>query len=90
MGGNWLRFFDESFGAARMTALRSPDQVMRLARMGASHPTRLSFMRVLLRGLARRLDGGPPLWEVDERWCRPRGLPRAGAGADLQPRRLRP
>ncbi|MCU4653407.1 hypothetical protein N8I71_11220 [Roseibacterium sp. SDUM158016] len=49
-----------------MTALRSPDTVMRLARMGASHPTRLSFMRVLLRGLA---DGGwtadRPLWEVD-------------------------
>lgn len=42
-----------------MSDLRDPDQVMRLARMGASHPTRLSFMRVLLRGLRR---GG---WNVD-------------------------
>jgi len=32
-----------------MTALRPPDQVMRLARLGAFHQTRLSFMRVLLR-----------------------------------------
>jgi len=32
--------------------LRAPDQVMRLARMGASFPTRLSFMRVLLRRLS--------------------------------------
>jgi hypothetical protein len=36
-----------------MSELRDPDQVMRLVRMGASHPTRLSFMRVLLRGLRR-------------------------------------
>jgi hypothetical protein len=36
-----------------MSAPRDPDQVMRLSRMGASHPTRLSFMRVLLRGLRR-------------------------------------
>jgi hypothetical protein len=46
--------------------LRDPDQVMRLARMGASHPTRLSFMRVLLRGLRRggwRIDRTE--WEVD-------------------------
>ncbi len=49
-----------------MSALRPPDQVMRLARLGAAHQTRLSFMRVLLRGLRR---GGwqvaRPLWEVD-------------------------
>jgi hypothetical protein len=42
-----------------LSELRDPDQVMRLARMGASHPTRLSFMRVLLRGLRR---GG---WKID-------------------------
>ncbi len=42
-----------------MSEMRDPDQVMRLARMGASHPTRLSFMRVLLRGLRR---GG---WTID-------------------------
>ena len=33
-------------------ALRSPEQVMRLARMGASHPTRLSFTRQLIRRMA--------------------------------------
>ena len=32
--------------------LRSPDGVMRLARMGASHPTRLSFTRQLIRRMA--------------------------------------
>lgn len=32
--------------------LRPPSQVMRLARLGAFHQTRLSFMRVLLRRLA--------------------------------------
>jgi hypothetical protein len=49
-------------------ALRPPDQVMRLARLGAFHQTRLSFMRALLRGLKRdgwRFDR--PLWRVDER-----------------------
>ncbi|MFZ8959418.1 MAG: hypothetical protein ACO2ZI_06850, partial [Paracoccaceae bacterium] len=30
-------------------ALRMPDTVMRLARMGSAHPTRLSFLRILLR-----------------------------------------
>jgi hypothetical protein len=34
-------------------ALRDPAQVMRLARMGSMHQCRLSFMRVLLRRLAR-------------------------------------
>ncbi len=33
--------------------LRPPDHVMRLARMGAFHQSRLSFMRVLLRRLKR-------------------------------------
>ncbi len=32
--------------------LRPPEQVMRLARMGAMHQSRLSFMRVLLRRMA--------------------------------------
>ncbi len=34
-------------------ALRPPETVMRLARMGAMHATRLSFLRVLLRRVAR-------------------------------------
>ncbi len=32
-----------------MASLRSPEQVMRLSRMGSFHQSRLSFMRVLLR-----------------------------------------
>lgn len=49
-------------------ALRPPGQVMRLARMGSSHACRLSFMRVLLRRLARenwRFDR--PAWNIDAR-----------------------
>ena len=47
---------------------RSPDQVMRLARMGCSHPTRLSFLRQLLRRM--RAEGwrfDRPVWEMDAR-----------------------
>ncbi|TNF60388.1 MAG: hypothetical protein EP307_08725 [Rhodobacteraceae bacterium] len=46
--------------------LRPPGQVMRLARMGAFFPTRLSFLRVLTRRLSQ--DGARvtrPLWEID-------------------------
>jgi len=48
-------------------ALRDPDEVMRLSRMGSAHPMRLSFLRVLLRRVERegwRFDR--PLWEVDD------------------------
>jgi hypothetical protein len=47
-------------------ALRPPSQVMRLARMGAMFPTRLSFLRVLTRRLGAegaRLDR--PVWQID-------------------------
>lgn len=51
-----------------MDALRAPDQVLRLARMGSFHQTRLSFMRVLLRHLARRnWQIERRLWEIDAR-----------------------
>ncbi len=46
--------------------LRPPSKVMRLSRMGASFPTRLSFLRTLLRFL--RDDGAQvtrPVWNVD-------------------------
>jgi hypothetical protein len=46
--------------------LRPPSQVMRLARMGAFHASRLSFMRVLLRRIKRegwRFDR--PVWRID-------------------------
>ena len=46
--------------------MRPPDQVMRLARLGSFHPTRLSFMRQLLRRFARedwRVER--TLWNID-------------------------
>ncbi|MCV0424810.1 MAG: hypothetical protein K5905_05025 [Roseibium sp.] len=47
---------------------RSPAEVMRLTRMGSAHPTRLSFLRVLLR---RIQDEGwqftRPVWDLDDR-----------------------
>ena len=50
----------------REVAPRSPQEVMRLARLGSSHPNRLSFMRILLRRAARenwttRLT----IWDLD-------------------------
>ena len=33
--------------------LRPPEEVMRLERLGSSFPTRISFMRSLLRRIAR-------------------------------------
>ena len=49
-------------------ALRSPDTVMRLERLGAFHQTRLSFMRALLRRLKRdRWRFDRTLWSVDDR-----------------------
>lgn len=49
-------------------ALRDPDVVMRLSRMGSAHPMRLSFLRVLLRRL--KTEGwhfDRPLWDVDDK-----------------------
>ncbi|MEZ5784442.1 MAG: DUF3726 domain-containing protein [Rhizobiaceae bacterium] len=48
--------------------LRAPDTVMRLARLGSIHQTRLSFMRVLLRRLAReKWAFARPVWNIDAR-----------------------
>ncbi len=45
---------------------RPPAQVMRLARMGAAHPTRLSFLRVLLRLMAAEdWQFDRPVWQID-------------------------
>ena len=58
----------ERSALAEQVAPRDPDVVMRLSRMGSAHPTRLSFLRVLLRRLVAegwRFDR--PLWEVDYR-----------------------
>lgn len=46
---------------------RPPSDVMRLARMGAAHPTRLSFLRILLRRMvAERWRFDRPVWEMDD------------------------
>ena len=53
---------------AQTPALRDPDRVMRLSRMGSAHPMRLSFLRVLLRRIQQ--EGwcfDRPVWEVDNR-----------------------
>lgn len=45
---------------------RSPAVVMRLARMGCAHPTRLSFLRVLLRRVKREgWTFDRPVWDVN-------------------------
>ncbi|WP_299295183.1 hypothetical protein [uncultured Tateyamaria sp.] len=50
------------------TALRSPDLVMRLARMGSFHQCRLSFMRTLLRKLSREAwTFERPVFDLDVR-----------------------
>ena len=49
-------------------ALRDPDLVMRLSRMGSAHPMRLSFLRVMLRRVVR--EGWRfyrPIWDIDDR-----------------------
>lgn len=47
--------------------LRSRDQVMRLARMGAAFPTRLSFMRVLMRRLNAEKSGVTrAIWQISK------------------------
>ena len=49
-------------------ALRSPETVMRLSRMGSFHPMRLSFMRILLRRIkAEGWAVSRPVWEIDAR-----------------------
>jgi hypothetical protein len=45
---------------------RPPETVMRLARMGSFHQTRLSFMRTLLRRLKKeQWTFSKPVWEID-------------------------
>ena len=46
--------------------LRPPEQVMRLSRMGASFPTRLSFLPTLLRTLRdQQVTVTRPVWQMD-------------------------
>lgn len=51
----------------KLEALRSPDQVMRLNRLGSFHQCRLSFMRILLRHLAaEQWTFSQHCFEIDE------------------------
>ena len=50
-----------------LSNMRPPDVVMRLARMGAAFPTRLSFMRSLVRRMGREhWQFERVVWEMDE------------------------
>lgn len=45
---------------------RDPETVMRLDRMGSAHPSRLSFLRILLRRIqAEGWQFSRPVWDVD-------------------------
>ncbi len=47
---------------------RAPDQVMRLARMGSAHPTRLSFLRQMLRRMqSENWHFDRPVWQINDK-----------------------
>jgi len=57
----------DHFDAPAQMPLRPPAQVMRLSRMGSMFPTRLSFLRTLIRRLAaERAQVTRPVWEMCE------------------------
>jgi hypothetical protein len=52
---------------APQKALRPPSSVMRLRRMGAMFPTRLSFLRTLMRDLsANNVQVERRVWRMDD------------------------
>ena len=56
----------KDFDAPPQVPLRKPDDVMRLARMGSMFPTRLSFLRSLMRRLAAdNVTVSRPVWMMD-------------------------
>ena len=56
----------KDFAPPPQVSLRAPDKVMRLRRMGAAFPTRLSFLRTLMRALAtENVKVARPVWEID-------------------------
>ncbi len=57
----------DDFKAPPQVPLRPPEEVMRLRRMGASFPTRLSFLRSLTRRLsAEQVQVKRPVWEMSK------------------------
>jgi hypothetical protein len=62
------RMFRSAAAPADPAPMRPPSTVMKLARLGSFHQTRLSFMRVLLRRLARECwTFDRPVWDLDAR-----------------------
>ena len=56
----------KDFAPPAQMPLRPPSTVMRLRRMGAAFPTRLSFLRTLTRALAAdNVEVVRPVWEMD-------------------------
>jgi len=56
----------DNIAALPCAALRPPEVVMRLQRMGSFYPTRLSFMRTMIRKLVScGSTVTRPLWEID-------------------------
>ena len=65
-GRQGQRDVTEAGKPANTSGLRPPDEVMCLPRMGSAHPTRLSFMRQLIRNLqAGRVKVERELWRMD-------------------------
>lgn len=57
----------KDFASIPQVPLRDPEQVMRLTRMGAMFPSRLSFLRTLMRALsAENATVTRPVWQMDE------------------------
>ena len=56
----------KDFATPAQMPLRQPQTVMRLRRMGAAFPTRLSFLRTLMRALAAdQVQVQRPIWDMD-------------------------
>ena len=65
---------DSKFSDVSVDFMRSPEQVMRLDRMGSSHQTRLSFMRSLIRRMSNEK------WQFE---CLQRDIDSDGFGASV-------
>jgi hypothetical protein len=65
-GGKKMNCADQNPMPEAAKFRRPPEVVMRLARMGSFHQTRLSFMRTLLRRLKKEhWTFAKPVWEID-------------------------
>ena len=65
LSGNGAGLSADGENAPAQVALRGADEIMRLSRMGSFFPTRLSFLRSLLRKLA---DDGVRVQRTEQKW----------------------